>query len=101
MPIDCWASWDESTDAESGAHVCRLLHPFMPFVTEELWQRLPRPAEGAQPASVMVAPYPQPSDAGAADWRDEQVRRAYLGSIMRSRIIALHGTFFVRTKSSG
>jgi valyl-tRNA synthetase len=23
----------------------RLLHPFMPFVTEELWQRLPKTAE--------------------------------------------------------
>jgi valyl-tRNA synthetase len=37
----------------------RLLHPFMPFITEELWQRLPRSKEGA-PASVMLAPYPEP-----------------------------------------
>ena len=42
----------------------RLLHPFMPFVTEELWQRLPRP--GAQPPSIMVAEYPKPRDAWAA-----------------------------------
>jgi valyl-tRNA synthetase len=34
----------------------RLLHPVMPFVTEEIWQRLPR-AEG-DPESVMIAPYP-------------------------------------------
>ncbi|KAJ8598262.1 hypothetical protein CTAYLR_005497 [Chrysophaeum taylorii] len=36
----------------------RALHPFCPFVTEELWQRLPRP----QPldTSIMVAPYPEP-----------------------------------------
>jgi valyl-tRNA synthetase len=32
----------------------RLLHPFMPFITEELWQRLP----GAGP-SIMVASYPR------------------------------------------
>ena len=41
----------------------RLLHPFMPFITEELWQRLPH--EGA---SIMVAPYPKasaPPDAAA------------------------------------
>jgi len=36
----------------------RLLHPFMPFITEELWQRLPRRA--ADPPSIMVAAYPLP-----------------------------------------
>ncbi|MBE9506225.1 MAG: valine--tRNA ligase, partial [Chloroflexi bacterium] len=38
----------------------RLLHPFMPFVTEELWQTL-RPvavSESDAPGSIMVAPYP-------------------------------------------
>lgn len=34
----------------------RILHPFMPFVTEELWQRLPR--RGADPPSLMLASYP-------------------------------------------
>src|SRR2546426_3741885 len=32
----------------------RLLHPFMPFITEELWQRLPHQGE-----SIMIAPYPR------------------------------------------
>ena len=35
----------------------RLLHPFMPFVTEELWQRLPRRADDPTP-SIMLASYP-------------------------------------------
>jgi valyl-tRNA synthetase len=34
----------------------RLLHPFMPFLTEEIWQQLPHAGE-----SIMVAPYPRAS----------------------------------------
>lgn len=34
----------------------RLLHPFMPFITEEIWQRLPN-HEGE---SIIVAPWPEP-----------------------------------------
>jgi valyl-tRNA synthetase len=39
----------------------RLLHPYMPFVTEELWQNLKRSLpDGWQEAeSIMVAPYPE------------------------------------------
>jgi valyl-tRNA synthetase len=32
----------------------RLLHPFMPFITEEIWQRLPHDGD-----SIMIAPYPK------------------------------------------
>ncbi|MBI4471657.1 MAG: valine--tRNA ligase [Acidobacteria bacterium] len=32
----------------------RLLHPFMPFITEELWQGLPHQGE-----SIVIAPYPE------------------------------------------
>jgi valyl-tRNA synthetase len=41
----------------------RLLHPFMPFITEEIWQRLPH--EGK---SIMIADFPRYDD----DLRDEE-----------------------------
>ena len=46
----------------------RLLHPLMPFVTEEVWQRLTErlPEEGALTESIMIAPYPE-SDASRID----------------------------------
>ncbi|ADJ26336.1 valyl-tRNA synthetase [Dehalogenimonas lykanthroporepellens BL-DC-9] len=36
----------------------RLLHPFMPFVTEEIWQYL-RPCLQDAPESIMIAAYPE------------------------------------------
>jgi valyl-tRNA synthetase len=45
----------------------RLLHPFMPFVTEEIWQRLPN----RQGPSIMIAPYP----GARPELRDERAER--------------------------
>jgi valyl-tRNA synthetase len=51
----------------------RLLHPFMPFITEEIWQNLLArlPKEGGLPESIMVAPYPR-ADATRQDPQAEQ-----------------------------
>lgn len=48
----------------------RLLHPFMPFITEDLWQRLPRRTVDKE--SIMIAPYPLPQQ----EWRNEELDRA-------------------------
>lgn len=54
----------ERSAARDALWVCldtglRLLHPFMPFITEELWQRLPQ-AKGKQERkdSIMISEYP-------------------------------------------
>ncbi len=44
----------------------RLLHPFMPFISEELWQRLPHQGE-----AIMIAPFPKASRMG----RDPEAER--------------------------
>ncbi|MGI6576008.1 MAG: valine--tRNA ligase [bacterium] len=48
-------------------NILRLLHPFMPFITEEIWQHLPH-----QGTSICVAPWPvQNSEAIAAQMEAE------------------------------
>jgi len=52
----------------------RLLHPFMPFVTEELWQNLKRglASDWQVGDSIMVAPYPE-AEASAGDPEAERI----------------------------
>ncbi len=50
----------------------RLLHPFMPFITEELWQRLVQDMPD-RPVSVSLAHYPQAS----AELTDGSAERAF------------------------
>lgn len=45
--------------------IMRLLHPLMPFITEEIWQQLPLNNHGNtvdENASVTVAPWPKPTE---------------------------------------
>lgn len=51
-----------STLVRVGGEALRLLHPFMPFVTEELWQAL-----GERETSIMLAPWPTPSPRRGSD----------------------------------
>jgi len=44
----------------------RALHPFLPFITEEIWQQLPGSGE-----SIMVADWPRTDDS----WRDPQAEQ--------------------------
>ena len=51
----------------------RLLHPFMPFISEELWQRLPHAGDSvpAPARSIMIAPFPKAARKG----RDPEAER--------------------------
>jgi len=46
----------------------KLLHPFMPFITEELWQNIRERKDGE---SIMIQPFPSPDE----KWIDETISK--------------------------
>ncbi len=87
----------------------RLLHPLMPFITEELWQRLTADTKN-RPKSIALAAYPQPK----SEWRDQEAEskirllqeivtavrnlRAELNIAPKAE---LEGTVYAHTKQGG
>ncbi|XP_019665124.1 valine--tRNA ligase, mitochondrial isoform X1 [Ailuropoda melanoleuca] len=53
----------------------RLLAPLMPFLAEELWQRLPRRPGGRSAPSICVAPYP--AARGLEHWRQPELEQRF------------------------
>ena len=53
----------------------RLLHPFMPFITEEIWQNLHSklPAEGSSVESIMIAEYPTADEPRSDSQAEEEI----------------------------
>ncbi|MCX6011417.1 MAG: valine--tRNA ligase [Chloroflexi bacterium] len=64
----------------------RLLHPFMPFVTEELWQNLKKrlPADWQKTDSIVIAAYPK-ADEKAVDPEAERIMEAIIEIIRAIR----------------
>ncbi|MBA3500393.1 MAG: valine--tRNA ligase [Deltaproteobacteria bacterium] len=63
----------------------RLLHPIMPFITEELWQRMPRAS--CRFSTVALGPYPTAQDGLADDaaLRDMEVFKAVVSAVRSIR----------------
>lgn len=71
----------------------RLLHPFMPFLTEELWQKLPgvsselhNPAYKSAEATIMLTDFPQ-GDPALIDEKAESEMQAVIDLISKVRNI--------------
>jgi valyl-tRNA synthetase len=83
------AAFDPSVTA-SNLHatlfdILKLLHPFMPFITEEIYQRMaPSKSENialaTTPASIMIAPFPT-VDSGQMDEESEEQMAMIMGVI--------------------
>ncbi len=62
------AAYTRATLVESFEILLRLLHPFMPFITEEIWQALPHTG-----GSIMIAPYPTANEAALDDAIEREI----------------------------
>jgi valyl-tRNA synthetase len=62
----------------------RLLHPIMPFITSELWARIPWPEGEERPEDLIVAPWPV-ADAARRDAEAEQRMASFQELIVEIR----------------
>jgi valyl-tRNA synthetase len=63
----------------------RLIHPLMPFVTEELWQRVPKPH--SRKASIAFGPYPGEHEERHLDVPAERDMEIIMAAISAARTI--------------
>lgn len=73
--------------------ILRLLHPFMPFITEEIWQKMPH-----QDQSIMISPWPQ-VEKDKFDAKAEQKIRLLMGVITAIRNLRLEMSVALNRKS--
>ena len=66
--------------------ILRLLHPIVPFISEELWRKLP----GRTGPALIVAPWPQPED-GWLDSTSEQEMEVLQGLVRTVRNLRAEG----------
>jgi len=63
----------------------RLLHPFMPFITEEIWQRIREHQPEEKPASIMIAPYPVADPSMFDDDAEQEIERIVVDPVRSIR----------------
>jgi valyl-tRNA synthetase len=68
----------------------RLLHPFMPFITEDVWQRIREQQPEGKPESIMTAPYPT-ADPGMFDADAEQEMESVVDIVRAIRNARMEG----------
>ncbi len=61
------------TLAEVLEALARLAHPIMPFITEEIWQRI-APVAGVRGETIMERPYPEPDEAARDPAAEAELR---------------------------
>lgn len=72
----------------------RLLHPIMPFVTEELWQRLPRTSGQDREESLVVARWPDRPEDGLRPDAEAEEQLGELMELIRA-VRGLRSTYHV------